>query len=197
MARLHRYHRWRRLALVAALAGAPFALPADAEKVRPRPIDLNPNEQGMTLDEIEARVSARHDVPEVLARSAAASIAKGEVVVFDVRTVAEFEAGHIPGAIRVDPDLSAEDYAAHFATLHHGRTAYFVCAVGERSSRMMRRVNDVLVETGAGPTYNLRGGMFRWHLEQRPIVANGAMTGDIHPYDEDWQRLLEAEKARR
>jgi rhodanese-related sulfurtransferase len=194
--RLHPLHMWRRSVFGAALIGAAAltALEGSAEKVRPHDIDLRPD---MTLDEVEARVAARHDVAEVRTWEAADLIVRGDVVVFDVRTQAEYDEGHVPGAVRLDPDMSAADFVRHFGASVRGKDAIFYCTVGERSGRMIRRVQEVAERVGARGAYNMRGAMFRWHLEGRPVVAGGRLVGDIHPYDDAWQRLLDAEKARR
>jgi rhodanese-related sulfurtransferase len=194
--RLHPLPMWRRAMFAVVLTGAATSIAVEgaAEKVRPHDYDLRPD---MTLDEIERRVAARHEVAEVRTWEAADLILRGEVVVFDVRSQAEYDEGHIPGAIRVDPDMTAAEFLRRFALLQRDRDAIFYCAVGERSGRLIRRVQEAVEAAGGRGSFNLRGSMFRWHLEGRPVVAKGQLAGDIHPYDQAWQRLLDAEKARR
>jgi rhodanese-related sulfurtransferase len=194
--RLHPLHMWRRAVFAVALGGAATIMVFDgtAEKVRPHDIDLRPE---MTLDEIERRVAARHEVAEVRTWEAADLVVRGEVVLFDVRTQQEYDEGHIPGAIRVDPEMTQAEFMRRFGALARGRDAIFYCAVGERSGRMIRRVQEAVEAAGGRGAFNMRGSMFRWHLEGRPVVADGKLVGDIHPYDDAWQKLLESERARR
>jgi len=54
-------------------------------------------------------------------------------VVLDVRTAAEFEQGHIPGAINLD--YNAPDFAKKVAELDKDKTYLVHCAVGGRSAK--------------------------------------------------------------
>jgi rhodanese-related sulfurtransferase len=77
-------------------------------------------------------------------------------VVLDVRTPAEFEAGHIPGAINVD--FRAKDFAQKIAALDRSQTYLVHCAVGGRSASASAK----MVEAQLPNVVNLLGGMKAW-----------------------------------
>jgi len=171
------------LALV--VAGAGIA----AVALSPRAPELDPRDPGKTLERVEAIVQVKYPVAEVTAGALAARIAAGRVVLFDVRTRDEFERGHIPGAVRIEPGTDAEAVLLeHGDLLSVGAVAVFYCAVGVRSGRMVHR----LARSGAPhEMYNLRGGIFRWFADGRAVVIDGAPADTIHPFDEDWRLLLD------
>lgn len=119
-----------------------------------------------------------------LARLLADSSATAPVLL-DVRTEDEYAVSRLSGAIRVDPDL--ED----FATLDSlkGRPLVLYCSVGYRSAEMTSR----LMEAGFPNVANLRGSIFRWANEGRPVFRDGRSVHEVHPYDGIWGRLLNEE----
>jgi hypothetical protein len=44
-------------------------------------------------------------------------------------------------------------------------------------------------EAPAKAIFNLRGGIFRWHAEGRPLEYGPGASG-VHPFSRDWGRLL-------
>ncbi len=143
------------------------------------------------LDQISADLVSEHaDISHWL--PSAIEQRKGEVILLDVREPAEFAVSHIAGAIRVSPDASAQEVADLIDTRARGASILFYCSVGVRSSQLATRAKDALIQKGAAEIANLRGGLFRWHGERRPLVsANGGPTELIHPYDDKWGRLVE------
>ncbi len=87
-------------------------------------------------------------------------IRNGEVEVVDVRTIAEWERGHVPGARPV----SLEDVRAHKAPLP-SQGVLFVCAGGVRSQTAAR----VALENGVSRVYSLVGGTFSWSKAGLPL----------------------------
>jgi rhodanese-related sulfurtransferase len=121
---------------------------------------------------------------------------KSAVVVFDVREVDEFAVSHINGAVRVDPDIELAEFANKYAVQLAGKTAVFYCSVGRRSSDLLSQLNGMLKTNGAVAAYNLNGGVFRWHNEQRPLMnENQQKTAFIHPYNFYWGRLIDNRSA--
>lgn len=103
-------------------------------------------------------------------------------LLLDTRTAEEFSVSHLPGAVRVDPsrpNLDAID-------LPNDRPIVVYCSVGYRSAAIAEHLRAAEV----GPVYNLRGGIFAWANEGRPIVRNGAPVDTVHPYDALWGHLL-------
>jgi len=134
-----------------------------------------------------------------LQKSAIAPELAGKVVIFDVRERAEFEVSHIPGAIQVDPDLTAREFLSRFKSVldrpaagQSGPTSVvFYCSVGVRSSKLASRVHKAGGDALRGRLHNLRGGIFRWHNESRDLVGpDGAGEGMVHGYDAYWSRFL-------
>jgi len=104
-------------------------------------------------------------------------------LLLDARTEAEFAVSHLPGARRVDPD---GDPAAALAAVDPARPIVAYCAVGYRSARVASR----LQAAGHRDVRNLRGAIFRWAEEGRPLERDGRPATGVHPYDAYWGRLL-------
>ncbi|MDX1717237.1 MAG: rhodanese-like domain-containing protein [Anderseniella sp.] len=148
--------------------------------------------QGFTLDEVEKDVSAdypsvRHVLPKSVPMAQSSS---REVLLLDVREEDEFAVSHLPGAIRVDPDMSPEDFMAKFGGMAAGKQVVFYCSVGVRSSQMAERVGARLSTAGARGVANLSGGIFRWHNERRGLVSRQGPTDLVHPYNRKWGALV-------
>jgi rhodanese-related sulfurtransferase len=112
-------------------------------------------------------------------------------LLFDIRTEAEYEKSRIATAVRVDPDTAPDDFAARYATLMAGRDLVLYCSVGQRSSELLGRLEKVCVKAGAKSCRNLRGGIFRWYNEGRPVVNASGETDDIDAYDPLWAMMVE------
>lgn len=130
----------------------------------------------------------QHLSPEGLTRSLGQDA--GNIILFDVRAPDEFKVSRLKNAIRVDPSISAGDFFMKFAKTLPGKTVVFYCSVGLRSSRLAYRLQEHLVRDGANGTYNLQGGIFNWHNEQRPLHDAKGKTNLVHPYDRKWGKLV-------
>lgn len=96
------------------------------------------------------------DGSHVSASSFAAAVAADGVIVVDVRTPAEYAAGHIPGAINVDvEDASFPDKIAKLDPA--GQYAVY-CHSGNRS----RAAVDYMTKAGITHTVGLDGGISAW-----------------------------------
>ena len=116
---------------------------------------------------------------------------KPQYLIFDVRKREEFSVSHLEGAIHVDPEISKEEFKALYADKLKGKTAIFYCSVGWRSSKLADRVKQVLNEAGVIASYNLTGGIFKWHNEKLPLSGlNNEPTEAIHPYNNKWSRYI-------
>jgi rhodanese-related sulfurtransferase len=107
------------------------------------------------------------------------------LVVLDVRTPEEFAVSHLPGAVRVDPDRADLGSLA----VAEESTVVVYCSVGYRSAA----IAEALEAAGVERVYNLRGGIFAWANEGRPMIRDGAPVHRVHPYDPIWGRLLRKE----
>ena len=127
--------------------------------------------------------------PDALAAWISSPPSQGLRIV-DVRAMEEFAVSHIPGAVHI-PEAALLDSATLQADAAAGRHIVLYCSVGWRSSRAA----EALAAAGI-PASNLRGSMFRWAIQDRPIVNEDGATKEVHPYDATWGLLLpEAKRA--
>ena len=105
-----------------------------------------------------------------------------QALVLDVRSSEEFEVSHIRGAVRVDPEQPDLDALQ----LRDDAPIFVYCSVGYRSAAIARQ----LTAAGSDEVYNLKGGIFAWANEGRPIIRDGERASAVHPYDAIWGRLL-------
>ena len=91
-------------------------------------------------------------------------IADSNVVVLDVRTVAEFAEGHIQGAILIDQGQSDFMEKAK-ATLPAGKTIAIYCRSGRRSANAAGRLADAGYKC-----VNLKGGIIAWQGANMPVT---------------------------
>jgi rhodanese-related sulfurtransferase len=188
-----------RAVLVGALTGTVLAAGAGIlawNASRPlAPWTLDPADPRVSLEDVEREVIRRYPVPDIAPSALAAMLARGDATLFDVRTLEEYEAGHLPGAIRIEPGTSAAEILAVHGDALARRPVIFYCAVGVRSSLMMMATMVEIAPHARAGAYNLRGGMFRWTSEGRALVR-GSEPGEPHPFDDSWGQLLARTVAR-
>ncbi len=148
--------------------------------------------EGFTLEAIQRDIEQRYKgVQQLSGEALAAMMQAGKpVLLLDVREAEEFQVSHLPGAQRVSPGIWRGPFLRRFAKQAKGRPVVFYCSVGVRSSKLARYVGDALRKAGAGPVYNLKGGIFAWHNARRPLVNKNGPTDYVHPYDDYWGQLL-------
>ena len=92
-------------------------------------------------------------------------VADSNVVVLDVRTVAEFTEGHIKGAILIDQGQS--DFVEKVkATLPVDKKIALYCRSGRRSANAAGKLADIGFKC-----VNLKGGIIAWKDAGKPIVT--------------------------
>lgn len=175
------------------LAGGALALSVGVAACRFRDLRvlLDPAAPDVTLEAVEAAIARIWAVPQIDPGHLARRLAGDDPPrVFDVRQVDEFDQAHIPGAVRIDPGISGRAFlAVHSESAARG--GVFVCAVGARSSRLLARVRSAWPGERPPDFANLRGGMFGWAAEGRPMVdATGHPAAALHPYGPRWGALL-------
>jgi len=84
-------------------------------------------------------------------------------VILDVRSAAEFEKGHIPGATNID--ISSAKFAERIAALDTNKTYLVNCAVGMRSARACKKLETM----GFAYLYDLGGGFDAWRQAHKPV----------------------------
>lgn len=112
-----------------------------------------------------------------------------DLLIFDVRTPEEFAVSRIPGARRVDPGVGARAFLSAAGDVS-GKSLVFYCSVGYRSSKLATAVMKPLEANGAREVVNLTGGVFGWHNDGRPLVADAGPTRLVHPYSSSWAPYL-------
>lgn len=104
-------------------------------------------------------------------------------LLLDVRQADEFAVSHLPGARRVEPQISACDL---LPTLPTNRPVVVYCSVGYRSSELAAR----LLRAGHTNVMNLEGSVFQWANEGRPLEGDGKPAARVHPYNATFGKLL-------
>jgi rhodanese-related sulfurtransferase len=163
-----------------------FRLRADLDLANPR----------LSLADVESTVSSMYPLPEISTAELAGKIGKGEFVVFDVRTQAEFDTSHLAGTIRVAPDMDPKSFLMEHGAQLENRSVVFYCAVGVRSARMLERLMNGIAAYRPAAVYNLRGGIFRWFADGHQVVDASGSTDKIQPFDAAWNGLLNRTLAR-
>lgn len=169
---------WLR-ALFALMLAVGFTLPLQA--------------QAQSLWVWQQRIAWQFDVaqlPPSQMQDLLATAPKDNLLVFDVREPSEYAVSHLEGAIQVDPNATPDAFMAKFGDRLRGKTLVFYCSIGWRSSELADRLAPKLDGLGTGARYNLRGGIFRWHNEQRPLMNASGGTDWVHPYSPDWANLV-------
>lgn len=108
-----------------------------------------------------SRVAGHPRVPAV-AVDAVPDLPAADLVVLDVREVAEWVAGHIPGALHI-PLLALPGRLAELPANHR---VLCICRVGARSEQATAFLRAHSVQA-----VNLAGGMNAWHAASRAMVS--------------------------
>jgi len=138
------------------------------------------------LAEVKLEIARRYPrVPHISVSELADGLAGNPgPILLDAREQEEFAVSHlelarraitIEQAVRV---LNGTDRGAHIV-------AY--CSVGYRSAAL----TDQLVERGYTNTFNLEGSIFEWANRGYPLYRGTQQVQVVHPYDEEWGRLLD------
>jgi len=118
----------------------------------------------------ELVATANSLVPSLSAVEAEALLGRDDVQFVDVREPAEWDKGHIPGAVHVvrgllefkaDPSLAAY----HEPKLDPGKRLVVYCASGGRSALASRTLKDM----GYPDVSNLQGGFTGWSEAGKPV----------------------------
>jgi rhodanese-related sulfurtransferase len=167
------------------LGGAGMAMAWPWRRGLPDPTDAR-----TTLQAVEDAIARLLPEPEITTAALAARMAAGEpIILFDTREPDEYAQSHLPGALRVPPDASASTILAQYRALMADATVVVYCSVGWRSGLVVQAIRRAAHEAPAKAIFNLRGGIFRWHAEGRPLEFGPGASG-VHPFSRDWGQLL-------
>ncbi len=134
--------------------------------------------ENVTTEELQAMLAGQAEPP----------------LLFDVRTAREFDTSRIASAVLLDPDMGTDEFRERYGAFMAGRNAVFYCSVGQRSSELLERVEDACRQAGARSCRNLRGGIFRWYNEGRPVFDASGVTDNIDGFDAVWGAMVERRK---
>lgn len=108
-------------------------------------------------------------------------------LVIDVRSREEFDVSHLPGAIHAE---KVEDILPLLGGAAEERPLVVYCSVGWRSAV----VAEALRQSGRTNVHNLKGSIFQWANEDRPLECDGQPVRVVHPFDHKWGVLLARER---
>ena len=144
----------------------------------------------ITWTGVEARIQeAFPDVPSVdpATLSRMMQDPTRSLLLLDVRQADEFAVSHLQDAVRAaSPDHAEELLRAAPA----GAAVVAYCSVGFRSARLVA----ALRERGLADVHNLSGSIFRWANEDRPLFRGDTAVRGVHPFNETWGVLLQADR---
>lgn len=86
-----------------------------------------------------------------------------DLVIVDVRTPAEFAAGHLAGAVNVD--FRSSDFEAKLARLDRGTSYLIYCRVGHRSGNAV----PIFKRLGLVSVLDMQGGITEWQKQGFPV----------------------------
>ena len=96
----------------------------------------------------------------------AASLDRPGVIVLDVRTPAEYAAGHLEGAVLADIN---GDFEAAVAGLDRAAPYAVYCRSGSRSAAAI----EAMKQLGFGDAWHLGGGIGAWQAAGEDVVTGG------------------------
>jgi len=117
------------------------------------------------LDSITAQ-TLENISPEESENLIAQNGGNSDFVILDVRTLTEFNSGHIANAIQID--YYADDFNSQLEKLDKEKTYLIYCRTGNRSSL----ASSTMQELGFKKIYNMIGGINQWKAEERPVTTN-------------------------
>jgi rhodanese-related sulfurtransferase len=92
-------------------------------------------------------------------------ISEPDVILLDVRTVAEFNQSHVPSAINLD--VLEDDFISLVSELDKSKSYAVYCRSGKRSVDAC----EVMTEIGFKSIYNLNGGIIEWVEAGKAITS--------------------------
>lgn len=92
--------------------------------------------------------------------------AASEKILLDVRTMPEYQRGHLANSILMD--VQGDDFELKIKDLDKSTPIFVYCASGIRSGKAAK----ILSENGFTSIYHMDGGLQEWVKENKQIVRN-------------------------
>lgn len=96
----------------------------------------------------------------------AKKISDTSIVLLDVRTPAEFAAGHIAGATNID--FESGTFESDIQKLDKSKSYAVYCRSGNRSGQ----ATALMAKDGFKTIFNLDGGLINWQIAGNAVVTN-------------------------
>lgn len=146
------------------------------------------------LGQMEERIARQWPGIETMERGELADLMSSSTaarpLILDVRESEEFAVSRIAGAVRISPEVTREDLLRDIGDKISGRQIVLYCSVGVRSALVIRDLGADLAKAGAARVSNLRGGVFGWHNDGRPLVDASGPTDRVHGFGPGWSHLV-------
>ena len=107
-------------------------------------------------------------------------------VLLDAREPDEWAVSHLKGALLAPDERAA---LADLDGLPLDTPIVVYCSVGYRSGALTEK----LMKRGYTDVQNLEGSIFEWANRGLPVYREGREVTEVHSFDEEWGRLLDAE----
>jgi rhodanese-related sulfurtransferase len=91
-------------------------------------------------------------------------ISQPDVIILDVRTPEEFNAGHIANAININ--IAGADFSSEVSKLDKNATVAVYCRSANRSAVATNEMSDL----GFTDMYDMQGGIVDWEAAGGPVV---------------------------
>lgn len=108
-------------------------------------------------------INQQEEIAEDISPAKFNSLISAKTIVLDVRTLNEFQSGHIKDAVNID--FFSEDFMAQIQQLDKSKALLIHCASGGRSSKAMNKLKG----KGFSALYNMLGGMNAWKNTGLPV----------------------------
>ncbi len=135
-------------------------------------------------------------VPNLTTSELSTLNARGEApLLLDYRSRAEYEVSHLAGAVWVADLKAARMEIAKVRAVDGQRKVLVYCSVGYRSADLVAQIQKLPDRGYAQELYNLKGSLFMWANEGRPMVKRVGSGPEqaalqVHPYSSSWAGLL-------
>lgn len=116
-----------------------------------------------------------------------------ELILLDVRTPQEYAVSHLQTAERIAPleEWNSQTLQTFMLSRNlKNKTIVFYCSVGYRSSQLASHLRKPLEKLEIKDAYNLRGGIFAWHNQSRPLFSLNGSTKLIHPFNNAYKKFV-------
>jgi rhodanese-related sulfurtransferase len=107
-------------------------------------------------------------------------------LLIDVREINEFSIAHIEGAVQAN---SIAKIQALIESHPNVKQVVLYCSVGYRSAKFVQQLRQL----NRNNVFNLKGSLFAWANEGKPVFAGKVRVFKVHPFDTKWGDLLKPE----